>query len=82
MKLKVVQKDGDKRIKMEDDNLIVFQDKPLCETLLDLQLTKEEQELLRKSIGTIFSILIIPLLILLYSCISLFDVKVTVIFYC
>lgn len=51
MKLKVVKKDVDKQINMDNEKL-PFQDKPLCETLLDLQLSKEEKELLRKSIGT------------------------------
>ena len=45
-----MKKDEGKPIKTEDTNS-AFQDKPLCETLLDLQLTKEEKELLRRSIG-------------------------------
>jgi len=49
VKLKVMKKDEGKPIKTEDTNS-AFQDKPLCETLLDLQLTKEEKELLRRSI--------------------------------
>lgn len=35
------------------------QDKPLCETLLDLQLTEEEQKLLHKSLGKFIVIFVL-----------------------
>ena len=50
VKLKVVKRDEKKAPKTEEEKSL-FQDKPMCETLLDLQLTEEEKELLRKSSG-------------------------------
>lgn len=52
MKLKVIKKD-DAILPKEKSvgNSPFHQDKPLCETLLDLQLTEEEQKLLHKSLG-------------------------------
>lgn len=56
VKLKVQKKD-DATTPLQDknsDKVHFHQDKPLCETLLDLQLTDEEKKLLQKSLGKIF----------------------------
>ena len=52
MKLKVIKKnDAIPNKEKNSGNSPFHQDKPLCETLLDLQLSEEEQKLLHKSLG-------------------------------
>lgn len=52
VKLKVIKKDDAIPSNEKKSGGTPFhQDKPLCETLLDLQLTEEEQKLLHKSLG-------------------------------
>lgn len=73
MKLKVVNKaDGESNNERRTSgNMAPFhQDKPMCETLLDLQLTEEEKKLLHSSLGILLSFISIflhsQLLIILF----------------
>lgn len=57
VKLKVQKKDDATAplIEKNVEKAPFHQDKPMCETLLDLQLTDEEKKLLQKSLGKLIN---------------------------